>query len=139
MAEIVYGEDQIPVWKFLAIIHRYTERVAIRVVGDEMSIKDRVRGDPWLTRNAFGSDEETQRVLNYFADAPVWNVHTMWFECDPFYSPRDYKGDLICAGIVGNVHYRDVRTGLLREKEERKIEQRRQYQKKRREEKKNGN
>lgn len=136
MAKFEYNEYEIPLSKFFKIIHRYTERIKIYVVADHEAIKDGVKCvDFYLTRNAYESEDEAERLLKYYGDAPIWNVHveisTVWDDIFTF-----NKGKFCCASIVGNVHYSDIREGYLREKADRRKEQQRQYRKRKRQEEK---
>ena len=137
MATFEYDEYEIPVSKFFKIIHRYTERILLRVVGDYEAIKDGVRGDFYITEDAYQTDQEAERILKYYGDVPVWNVHVVWGEDWWDGKFRNHKGQSIYAGICGNVHYKDIREGFLREKEDRKKEKRREYYQRKKKEKKN--
>lgn len=140
MQAFEYAEFEIPVSKFFKIIHRYTERIMLRVVGDYEAIKDGVRcGDFYLTEDAYQTDAEAERLLKYYADVPVWNVHVVWGEDYWPVKFRNHKGQSIYAGICGNVYYKDVREGLLREKEDRRKEKQREYRQRKKKEKKDAN
>lgn len=111
-------EYEITVSKLLKVVHRYTERIKIYVVGDEESIKDKVK-EFYLTEDFSKNEEEIDRVLKYYADVPVWNLHV---SVEQAYSVRYQnsasKGVFTVASIVANCHYQDIREGYLREKED---------------------
>ena len=112
------GEYEITVDKLLKIVHSYTEKVKIYVVGGAEACKDGVRAH-YLTEDLFKSKEETDRVLKYYADVPVWNLHVSVESADfiRWYDNKN-KGTFMVASIVANCHYKDIREGYLREKED---------------------
>ena len=134
MATIEYSEYEVPISKFFKIIHHYTERIAIYVVcGGRESMEDKVTYNFYITRDAYQTDEEAERVLKYYGDVPVWNVH---IEMDHVWDHAQH-GKFICASIVGNVHYRDIREGYFLEREDQRREKRREYRQRKKQEQKN--
>ena len=65
----------------------------------------------FLTENFSKSQEEIDRILKYYADVPVWNLHT---EIDNEYLCQ--KGNFVVVSIVSNCYYKDIRDGYLLEK-----------------------
>lgn len=120
-----YNEYRITVKKLLNIVHRYTERIKIRVISDRKSIEDKVR-EFYLTDNFCRNQEETDRVLKYYAEVPVWNLH-IEFDEQPVPS-GDVHCHVVAASIVANCHYSDMREGFLTEKEDKRKEQQRERQ-----------
>ena len=121
---------EITVEKLLHIVHRYTEPIKIYVVSGAEGCQDRVK-DFWITRNFAGSQEEIDRVLKYYADVPVWNLHI------EFDVTRCKSGEVNCRGLIAsiaaNCYYKDVREGYLREKEDRRREKRKEYRERKKE------
>ncbi len=110
-------ENEITVEKLLKIVHHYTERIKIYVVGDAAAAQDKVScADFYLTKNFSKDQEEIDRVLKYYADVPVWNLHVS-IDGGFLYSDQ-CKGEYVVASIVANCHYTDMREGYLREKED---------------------
>lgn len=107
-------EYEITVAKLLNVVHRSTERIKIHVVADDKeSVHDHIE-DFYLTTDFSGTKEETERVLKYYADAPVWNLHVdKENDCH-----RSKAGTNVMASIVAHCHYADIRNGYLREKED---------------------
>lgn len=126
------GEYHIPLWKFLRIIHYYTERVGIYVVAGENWKSG--EHDFWLSRDAFKGINtgenwtELERLLKYYADVPVWNVCAEWT-----YDEFNGDGHHAVTWLTARCYYCDIREGLAREKADRRREQRREYQRRRRE------
>ena len=129
----------IPLWQLMKIIHCWTDRLRIEVIiGDAWLDEKEGRRlhDFTLTEDAFAGIQqakydETERLLRYYADAPCWNVtanleNVCRFAINSKYSRRDG----IVPVIVARVHYRDIREGYLREKEDIRREKRRASRKK---------
>lgn len=126
-------ECKIPLWKFLRIIHRYTERVGIYVVSGMEGFKDNVK-DFWLTTDAFkeekgGGQPELERILKYYAYVPVWNVCSEW---EHEYFSGIGKGRRAVTVLTARCHYKDIQSAFKAEKADRRREQRREYEKRRR-------
>ena len=121
-------EYEITVKKLYSVVHRYTEPIKIRVVSGAEGCIDKVR-DFYITRNLAGTQEEIDRVMKYYADVPVWNLH---IEYD---SIRCSNGEVnsrgLVASIVANCHYADAREGYLREKEDIRKAKRKEYRERR--------
>lgn len=122
---------EITVAKLLNVVHNSTERIKIHVVSDFDMCKDNQR-EFYITENFSENQAEIDRVLKYYADVPVWNIH---IEIDDVHFYNDCKGRYTVASIVANCHYKDAREGFLREKEDLRKAKRREYNKKRRESK----
>lgn len=118
---------EITVSKLLNVVHKSTERVKIRVIADAEMYEDNLR-EFYLTEN-FTSRDEMDRVLKYYGDTPVWNIHVELD--DTLYSPN---GRGVIAAIVANCHYSDIRNGFEREKADIKKAKRREYYRRRKEE-----
>lgn len=126
----------ITVEKLMDVVHTYTDPIRIEVV----------MGDAWMTcdeakhmrnfrlvdcyRGDYNDEgkKETERLLKYYKDVPVWNL-TVWVD-GPFSSP---KGRQFVSGIEARCHYKDMREGWLAERADIKRAKRRAYYKKRRE------
>lgn len=119
--------NEITVEKLFNVVHRYTEPIKIYVVAGVEGCQDKVK-DFYITQNFAKSQEEIDRVLKYYADVPVWNLHI------DFEGVRCKNGEVNCGGliasIVANCHYKDVREGYLREKEDIRKAKRKEYRKK---------
>lgn len=119
-------EHEITVEKLLKVIHNSTERIKIYVVAGGVTSEDRVRSF-YLTEDFAESQEEIDRVLKYYGDVPVWNIHVEWDDKTCYSSKGIVKGRHVVASIVANCHYRDIRGGYLSEKEDiRKAKRRKQ-------------
>ena len=125
--------NEITVEKLFNVVHRYTEPIKIHVVGGIEGCQDKVK-DFYITENFAKSQEEIDRVLKYYADVPVWNLHI------DFDGVRCKSGEVSCRGliasIVANCYYKDVREGYLREKEDRRREKRKEYRERKKEKEK---
>lgn len=118
-------DHKLPLWQFLGSIHWFTELVKIHVViGDAWIDEDRRLSDFYLTENAFrgvfqGDYSETERLLEYYADAPIWNVCAT-FTSFPYdhhgYDGKRLEGHHVTSCIVAHVHFRDIRDAWYREK-----------------------
>ncbi len=127
-------EYEIPLWKFLEFIHGSTERAAIKVVcGGPEAMEDKVR-EHYLTKNAFKSPDEKERLLKYYKDVSLWNLHIEY----EFIYDNKHKGTLLTGVLVANCSYKDVREKELLERNDIKKAKRRAYDKKRRQEKLEG-
>ena len=115
---------EITVEKLFNVVHRSTEPIKIYVVAGAEGLQDKVK-DFYITENIAKSQEEIDRVMKYYADVPVWNLHIDFDEM------RCRTGKVICnsliASIVANCHYKDVREGYLREKEDVRKQKRKEY------------
>ena len=115
---------EITVEKLFNVVHRYTEPIKIHVVAGAEGLQDKVK-DFYITENIAKSQEEIDRVMKYYADVPVWNLHI------DFDGMRCKSGEVNCnsliASIVANCHYKDVREGYLREKEDNRKAKRKEY------------
>lgn len=120
------NEYEITVEKLLKVVHQYTEKIVIHVVSDSEMIKDR-RHEFDITRNFSESQEETDRVLKYYGDVPVWNL-TVEYECEYLHG---MKGKHIVCYIKARCYYRDAREGFLCEKEDLRKERQKKYRRRR--------
>lgn len=127
---------KIPLHEFLALCHRWTERVRIRVVMGDAWLKFEEAanmGGEWvLTDNAFAEEDgkwpELERLLKYYADAPVWNIVARLFQPLTHLNRKAGKtGDLVGTAIEAHVHYEDIREGFLAEKDAIRRRKRREY------------
>lgn len=124
---------EITIEKLLPLVHSYTDPIKIRVV----------IGDSWLTCDeakhmsdfdltsfyTWMNKEETERLLKYYKDVPVWNL-CVWVN-GAFSSD---KGRAVYMGIEAHCHYKDIREGWLAEKADIKRQKQREYYKKRQKE-----
>lgn len=117
------NDYEITVAKLLNVVHRYTERIKIYVVSDLEMFEDGQR-EFYITKNFSESQAEIDRVLKYYGDVPVWNIHVGVDDADLY---REHKGRYTVASIVANCHYADVREGFLREREDLRKAKRREY------------
>ncbi len=117
---------EITVENLLNVIHCSTEKIKIYVISDFEMINDKWR-EHYITEDFSGSQEEIDRVLKYYGDVPVWNIHIEHDDC-PIYGK---KGKFVVASIVANCHYADAREGLLREKDDIRKAKRREYNQRR--------
>lgn len=131
--------------QFLDVIHYWTEWVQINVVNDIYST-DR-KYPRYLSEDVFGDEQdsdnwhirkifpERDRLLKYYGDAHVWNVHA---EIKSVYG--HIKGKQCCDWaapvIIANVAFSEVRDAWLREKADIQREKKRIRDKERREKKK---
>lgn len=130
--------SQIPLWRFLRSIHRFTERVSVHVVIGSEWLEERQNGrhvyDFNLTDNAFVVEGQTMpeldRLLKYYADVPVWNA-TAQLRNIPYWYTKYKTGPMVAASINVNCHYRDMRDAWHREQDDIRRAKRREYNKKR--------
>ena len=120
-------EHEITIEKLYRVVHRYTEPIKIYVVSGAEGFNDKVK-DFYITKNLAESQEETDRVMKYYADVPVWNLHIA-HELRRCQFGEVTSGGLV-SSIVANCHYADVREGYLREKEDIRKAKRKEYRKK---------
>ena len=122
--------NEITVEKLFNVVHRYTDPIKIRIVPDIETFQDKVK-EFYITENFAKSQEEIDRVMKYYADVPVWNLHI------EFDATRCKSGEVNCRGLIAsiaaNCHYKDVREGYLREKEDRRREKRKEYRERKKE------
>lgn len=121
------NDYEITISKLLNVVHRSTVRIKIHVVSDAAMIADR-QHEFYITENFSKSREEMNRVLKYYGDTPVWNIHI------EFDNELAYPGRGVIAAIVANCHYSDIREGFEREKADMKKAKRREYYRRRKEE-----
>lgn len=126
---------EITVEKLLNVVHSYTDPIRISVV----------MGDAWLSceeakhmHNFFltecltrHNNEETERLLKYYKDVPVWNL-VVWADGT---FPNN-RGRALFMGIEAHCHYKDIREGYLAEREDMRIQKQREYRKRKRAERK---
>lgn len=111
-------EHEITVDKLLKVTHDYTTRIKIYVVGGAEGRVDGVKSY-YLTEDFSKSQEEIERLLKYYADVPVWNLHVSIESADFVrYQDSSKKGAFAVASLVANCHYKDIWEGYLREKED---------------------
>ncbi len=137
LKEFEAESGKIPLHEFLALCHRWTERVRIRVVMGDAWLKFEEAanlGGEWaLTENAFAEEDgkwpELERLLKFYADAPVWNIVARLFQPLIHLMNRKYgkTGDLAGTVIEAHVHYEDIREGFLAEKDAIRRRKRREY------------
>ena len=70
---------------------------------------------------------ETERLLKYYKDVPVWNLH-VWMDetCLTMGAGR-----AVFFGIQANCHYKDIREGYLAEKADLRRAKQKEYRQKR--------
>lgn len=122
------NECEITVEKLIRLVHSYTDPIKISVVmGDEWLTCDEARhmSDFCLT-SAYTcrNKEETERLLKYYKDVPVWNL-CVWV--NGTYSSD--KGRAVYMGIEAHCFYKDIREGWLAEKADIKRQKQREYRK----------
>lgn len=119
---------EITIKKLYRVVHRYTATIKIYVVPGAEGCQDKVHPF-YITENLASAQEEIDRVLKYYADVPVWNLH---IEYD---GRRCSNGEVnsigLVASIVANCHYADAREGYLREKEDMRKAKRKEYRERR--------
>ena len=120
---------EIPLWQFLKIIHAYTERVKIYVVIGTECINYKRMNDFWLTENAFkgiweNDFSEVKRLLEYYADVPVWNVCAER-EQEDFYRVR--SGHQVTSCVTARVHFSDIKDAYFREKADNERKRKQEY------------
>lgn len=119
---------EITVEKLIRLVHSYTDPIKIRVVmGDEWLTCDEARhmSDFYLTSAyTWRNKEETERLLKYYKDVPVWNL-CVWV--DGTYSSD--KGRALYMGIEAHCYYKDIREGWIAEKADIKRQKQREYRK----------
>lgn len=122
------NKSEITIEKLIQLVHSYTDPIKIRVI----------MGDAWLTCDeashmsdfylttlyTWENKEETERLLKYYKDVPVWNL-CVWV--DGTYSSD--KGRAVYMGIEAHCHYKDIREGWLAEKADIKRQKQREYRK----------
>lgn len=124
---------EITVEKLFNVVHRCTEPIKIKVIAGAEGLQDKVK-DFYITENIAKSQEEIDRVLKYYADVPVWNLHIEFDEMICKTGKVNCKS--LIASIVANCHYKDAREGYLREKEDIRKEKRKEYRERKKEKEK---
>lgn len=110
---------EITVRQFERFCHTYTEKIKIYVVFrglQDMGLKTPRQTDFYLTENLSESKEETERILKYYGDVPLWNLHVeaKW----EYVGAR--RGYYMCCYLVANCNYSDIYEGYMQEKKDRK-------------------
>lgn len=109
-------EGSITIEKLLHIVHSYTNPIRIHVVmGDAWLYytEAKRKKDFYLTRFwRYNSKEETERMLKYYKDVPVWNL-SVWH--DFTYANSGEYQSCLAFGIQAQCHYSDIRNGFLAE------------------------
>ena len=122
------NKSEITIEKLIQLVHSYTDPIKIRVVmGDAWLTCDEARhmSDFYLTSAyTWRNKEETERLLKYYKDVPVWNL-CVWV--NGTYSSD--KGRALYMGIEAHCHYKDIREGWLAEKADIKRQKQREYRK----------
>ena len=120
----------ISVEKLLNIVHYHTERIKIYVVGVPPYFRyNGCTGEFYLTTDLSGSKEETERILKYYRNVPVWNLHVDISDVCNY--PRPGHGRFVVGAIVANCYFADIQEGLAQEKEDkRKAKARERYARK---------
>lgn len=129
------NKSEITLEKLLNVVHSYTDPIRIRVVmADAWLTCDEAKhmGDFYLTKLCTWQDrDETERLLKYYKDVPIWNL-CVWVDGT---FPSD-RGRALYMGIEAHCHYKDIREGWLAEKADRRKEQQREYRKRKQAERK---
>lgn len=130
-------DGYITIRQFLKSIHRYTEWVRIQIINDVLGEK----APSYLSDNVFvlqkgeisnfGQKEE-ERILKYYGDAHVWNIHAC-IECVYGYISYQNNSNWYAPVIEANVSFSEVRDAWHREKADIQREKRRARAKKRKE------
>lgn len=102
----------------------------INVVTDCEALKDRV-SEYYLTTDLSGDESETQRILKYYGNVPVWNLHVKFIDCKRLPGVKRVTGCGIIGAIVANCYYRDVKPYRLIEVKDIKNAKQREYYRKR--------
>lgn len=122
------NECEITIEKLIQLVHSYTDPIKISVVmSDAWLTCDEARhmSDFCLTSSyTWKNKEETERLLKYYKDVPVWNL-CVWVKGT---YPSD-KGRALYMGIEAHCHYKDIREGWLAEKADIKRQKQREYRK----------
>ena len=130
------SQYEITIKQFRGFVHGYTERVQIKVITQPLDGSK--GGIILLTDNLTGSEEETERVLKYYGDVPVWNLHVETKSVPLVGMYYGNRGHLTMSILVANCYYKDIKDGYLREKADiRKAKQREYRERKKRNEKSN--
>ena len=123
------NESEITVNKFLSFCHYQTERIAIHVIGG--------RSEFWLTKDAASSTEEMDRLIKYYGEVPLWNLH-VGYETDRLTGGMYYgRTSCIVGVLVANCKWSDVEPCYRLEKEDIKRAKRHQQYLARKEKKSN--
>lgn len=125
------NEHEITIERLLNIVHNYTDPIRIQVI----------MSDAWLTceeaknmhdflltkKYCYRDTAETERLLKYYKDVPVWNLH-VWMDetCLTMGAGR-----AVFFGIQANCHYKDIREGYLAEKADLRRAKQKAYRQKR--------
>lgn len=123
-------QGYITIHQFLNSIHRYTEWVRIKVVNDVFGEK---KAPKYLSENVFAlqkgeqkniGEEEERRIIKYYGDAHVWNVHAI---IEDVYGYIQYQNNSkwYAPVIEANVSFSEVRDAWYREKADMQREKRR--------------
>lgn len=131
------NEELITIRQFLNSIHRYTECVRLRVIND---VHDGKKAPDYLSMDIFApregekkgfGEEEERRILEYYGEAHVWNVHA---DLHMYHGhiPKEIGNVWFTPCIEANVSFSEVRDAWYREKADIQREKRRQREKERR-------
>lgn len=129
------NKSEITLEKLLNVVHSYTDPIRIRVVMDDAWLtcdEAKHMHDFYLTKlYTWQERDETERLLKYYKDVPIWNL-CVWV--DGTFSSD--SGRALYMGIEAHCHYKDIREGWLAEKADRRKEQQREYRKRKQAERK---
>ena len=124
----LYG--YITIRQFLNSIHRCTEWVRIKVVNDVFGER---KAPSYLSENVFAlqrgeqrniGEDELNRILEYYGDVHVWNVHAI---IEEVHGHIEYQNNSMwyTPVIEANVSFSEVRDAWYREKADMQREKRR--------------
>ena len=126
------GKYEITVEKLLDVTHNYTDPVRISVVMSDAWLTceeaQRMRDFELTHCYTYHDKAETERLMKYYKDVPVWNL-TVWVDG----TERTNKGRTMYMGIEAHCHYKDIREGYLAEKADIKRAKQREYRRRKKE------
>lgn len=126
------GKYEITIEKLLDIVHNYTDPIRITVVMRDawMTCEEakRMRNFTLTKCYRYTDKEETERLLKYYKDVPVWNL-CVWVDG----TESNDKGRAMYMGIEAHCNYKDIREGWLAEQADKRRERQREYRRRKKE------
>lgn len=109
--------------QFIDFTHKSTERMAIYVIVDNYTEIEKIKGlkrmkNFYLTQDL---NSEKERILKYYGNAPLWNLHVDFSTWCGHTSGAKYNYSGLGYVLVANVHFSDILEGFLREKAEKGV------------------
>lgn len=107
------NEGEITIDQLLKVAYDTSQRIKIYVVGDGQEQNLHMKHGFYLTRNLTGCVSETERVLKYYKDVPVWGLHVEVESTGPVHKLNEKKkGEFAVTSVIASIvvycHYGDI-------------------------------